>query len=386
MEYLLKLNISLFKWRQINGGIQTRMSPDDIARVYSLPMANDVSGSRIWHFHPSHSAASSYWSLTANVERVYRQFENDKELFSFLDSLRNSHRIQVVEGTRIVSISTASGDSEGVESGRELPPGQYTYTNSRVRPNGYLVPTRLRTDTFVEQSQQPTELIRDIEYFLKSESIYRELGFSYRRGYLLFGSPGNGKTSLIRQIISKHLPPSTVAIWLKDAVPDAEMLKALEALANAGRMVVFVTEELASLLAQRAIIDFLEFLDGENSLTRSLFFATTNSIEHLPNNLKNRPSRFDLTLEITNPSSEDRSLLLSRFLGRGPTASEIENSNELSIAHLKEAVLEHRMKGTSLSQALLDRSKKSKAAAENFAKRAAIGVKPTSDLQKLFYE
>jgi hypothetical protein len=39
-------------------------------------------------------------------------------------------------------------------------------------------------------------LLRDCEEFLGEEGFYRERGLPYRRGYLLWGKPGSGKSSL----------------------------------------------------------------------------------------------------------------------------------------------------------------------------------------------
>jgi ATPase family protein associated with various cellular activities (AAA) len=43
---------------------------------------------------------------------------------------------------------------------------------------------------------------RDFEFFLKREEWFRKVGLPYRRGYLFYGPPGNGKTSAIRAMIS----------------------------------------------------------------------------------------------------------------------------------------------------------------------------------------
>ena len=39
----------------------------------------------------------------------------------------------------------------------------------------------------------------DARAFLRLERWYAERGIPYRRGYLLHGAPGSGKTSLVRE-------------------------------------------------------------------------------------------------------------------------------------------------------------------------------------------
>src|ERR1700761_3389320 len=48
----------------------------------------------------------------------------------------------------------------------------------------------------VLDSKIKTGLLRDIKDFIASEKWYTKRGLPWRRGYLLYGTPGSGKTSI----------------------------------------------------------------------------------------------------------------------------------------------------------------------------------------------
>jgi mitochondrial chaperone BCS1 len=63
-------------------------------------------------------------------------------------------------------------------------------------------------------------LIADAKDFLRSEDWYAERGIPFRRGYLLHGVPGSGKTSLIHAIAGElGLDIYVVSLSSKGSVP-----------------------------------------------------------------------------------------------------------------------------------------------------------------------
>jgi hypothetical protein len=67
-------------------------------------------------------------------------------------------------------------------------------------------------------------LIKDIETFQESKDIYKNLGIAWKRGYLLSGEPGCGKTSVI-QAISNKLQYNIFNINLSNIYSDEQMNK-----------------------------------------------------------------------------------------------------------------------------------------------------------------
>lgn len=51
--------------------------------------------------------------------------------------------------------------------------------------------------TIVIPSNVKEKMVEDAKDFLRQENWYSDRGIPYRRGYLLFGTPGSGKTSFV---------------------------------------------------------------------------------------------------------------------------------------------------------------------------------------------
>lgn len=149
-----------------------------------------------------------------------------------------------------------------------------------------------------------------------------------------------GKTSFIRYITNTVLPDETYVIWM-DAIPNDFMVQKINALDG---LKIFILEEVTSYNSNmHGVKDLLDFLDGELSPINSIIIATTNYPEELQQNLGDRPSRFDMNVEIKEPSPEECEVFFKSFLGRELLADEVPFEN-LSVAHIKEICLLHKIK------------------------------------------
>lgn len=259
-----------------------------------------------------------------------------------------------------------------------LPNGNYQYYPEEATKPQRLCQFELRNEKLVEFSDKEKEIIEEINDFVNSESVYRGIGTSYKRGMLLYGEPGNGKTVLIRQILSKQMFKNSINIFTS-SVPQNDTLQKLKTV-EADRFKIFIIEEITEITSNAyGMNHLLSFLDGENSIDKCFILATTNYPEKLPGNIVNRPSRFDRVIKIENPDKKTRARLLEFYLQRKATESEVNKSNEFSIAQIKEACIYSRIKGVSLDKAI-SMAQKHKAKVKNdfAAEKAEIGFSKRS--------
>lgn len=197
----------------------------------------------------------------------------------------------------------------------------YTSYGPEWRPFGQ--PRRKRTlDSVILGEGLKEKLVADVKDFLGSGKWYFDRGIPYRRGYLLYGPPGSGKSSVIQALCGEldynicilNLSEATLTDdrlnHLMNHVPERSilLLEDIDAAFNERKQV----GEDQGYLSGVTFSGLLNALDGVASADERLIFMTTNHPERLDPALI-RPGRVDYKEVIDNATEYQVRQMFLRF-------------------------------------------------------------------------
>ena len=192
---------------------------------------------------------------------------------------------------------------------------------------------------------------KDFECFLRREEWFRKSHLPFRRGYLFYGPPGNGKTSAIHAMLSH------TAMWVFTIdFSNMELTNwDLSRLFDAARhevpsMIVF--EDLdrvykkqgeGEFLTRITLQHLLNCLDGLGSGDGTIVVATANHPKRLDPAILRRPGRFDRVVAFYPPSLPLRfeyfRKIAAAIRGEDAIRRAAEESDGFSFAQLREAYI-----------------------------------------------
>lgn len=167
-----------------------------------------------------------------------------------------------------------------------------------------------------EKESTINQVIGDIKSFFKDSTceLYKKLDLAYKRGIILYGDPGNGKSAMIRHII--RTIPDVSKIVINPNVNDVTIVLSALTKALNGKKAIIIIEDIDSLITDRNRSEFLNILDGVDIKSGVYFIGTTNYPDKIDPAFMNRSGRFDRTYKINNPSKKTRKIFFeSRKLG-----------------------------------------------------------------------
>lgn len=187
----------------------------------------------------------------------------------------------------------------------QLKPG--VYKTKRMDGSSILYENPLNFDDLIDFDDSIMgSILLEIDDFWDSEKVFKDYGFLHRRGYLLYGPPGSGKSCLVYMIINNIVKRGGIAIIannhpeiLTSCVQDLRRVEP-------NRNIVCVFEDIDAIISEYGEESVLSFLDGETQINKILNLATTNYPEKLDRRIVSRPRRFDRLVKIGMPSESIR--------------------------------------------------------------------------------
>ncbi|XP_022333266.2 mitochondrial chaperone BCS1-like [Crassostrea virginica] len=207
------------------------------------------------------------------------------------------------------------------EEGRTV---MYTPMGADWIPFGF--PRRKRPIESVVLDQGVSEkILNDIKEFIQNPKWYYDRGIPYRRGYLLYGPPGCGKSSYITALAGQ-LDYSICLMNLNDRGMSDDRLNHL--LTTAPEQSIILLEDIDAAFLNRdlakdnptmyqgmgrlTLSGLLNALDGVASAEARIIFMTTNYIERLDAALI-RPGRVDVKEKIAHATDYQLEKMFTRF-------------------------------------------------------------------------
>ncbi len=174
----------------------------------------------------------------------------------------------------------------------------------------------------------PEETLRRVERHtldvVTHRDALRQAGQHLKRGLLLFGPPGTGKTHTTRYVV-QQMRGSTVLMLSGQSLHAVAMVTQM---ARDLQPAVVVLEDVDLVAEDRGfgpdsnpvLFSLLDAMDGAAADADLVFLLTTNRADLLEPALAARPGRVDVAVEITLPDAEARRRLLAVYTRGVPLA------------------------------------------------------------------
>ena len=188
---------------------------------------------------------------------------------------------------------------------------------------GSLLAFQQRPELTREQLVLPDGLLDGIERQIVGVAQHRELllahGQHLKRGVLLYGAPGVGKTHTVRYLISR-LPEMSVIILSATALQFIQEACSIARDLQPSMLIIedvdLIGEERGSRPGQSPLLfQLLNEMDGLRDDIDVTFVLTTNRVDVLEPALASRPGRIDHAVRIPLPDAAGRRALIEVYRG-----------------------------------------------------------------------
>jgi SpoVK/Ycf46/Vps4 family AAA+-type ATPase len=157
----------------------------------------------------------------------------------------------------------------------------------------------------------------NIEENFALRETFKKYGLSVKRGIILHGVPGTGKTKICKCLARES--GYSVLYALPSDFPNPNSISRVCEIAKDLAPCLLIIEDIDWIASDRAkggsafVMELMNKLDGLESFGDIITLGTTNALGELENAIKNRPGRFDRIISVDKPDEECRAKMLLKF-------------------------------------------------------------------------
>lgn len=252
-----------------------------------------------------------------------------------------------------------------------VPAGIYEIDNDNS--GWYLSKVKFPADTLLRLPGMPIDyILNQIKTFWEREVLFQQTGLLHKRGILMYGPAGCGKTSIIRLLCDDIVRRDGIVIMVTNCRLTETALGGIRQI-EPRRPILTIIEDIETFMggsdessSARAL---LALLDGETQVDHIVHLATTNKPDQLEDRIVKRPGRFDLVVGLNHPVADARRAYLENLLHEHVSPEEMDamvaETEGLGLAHLRELVVASYCLG-------LDRKETLSRLKTNFKKRLKV--------------
>ena len=196
------------------------------------------------------------------------------------------------------------------------------YKGKKINPFcGFLdLNTKTTWESIILTPKVKKVIQRNVNGLYKNREILAKNKISMKRGIILCGPPGTGKTMLCK-VLANEMEMTIIYVLPSDISRICDVSRICE-MAQDLAPTLLILEDIDYIAEDRDFsghggnlcIELMNRMDGlQEEFKNVITIATTNMIDKVEKAIKNRPGRFDKVIEIAVPGKEERKKMIEIF-------------------------------------------------------------------------